>query len=157
MKKLQQKKEEMAGNDEVLAILEKDWQEITPKESRLLMNKYYSHYNLPVTIPVSEQKLFRYFLMLKRKKLRYHQAILISPKPVQTNSVFTGSRLRNQEYPIPTWEGVNKEYKGVFFLECATYLPLLTVVFKDEETLLYCISPDGNFCEISDKNFDFTL
>ena len=59
--------------------------------------------------------------------------------------------------PVPTFDGLNGEPAGIFYIDGYTYLPVLSVSYLDDQTEVICLSPEGSFCRITTKDFDFEI
>lgn len=144
-------------NSNLFEILEKDFEELSSKELQYLRNKFRSQYK--VTGRIDVDILLRYYLMLKRKYISPLEIILVTTNQVIKDfGVFGGGkRLVSDRIQVPTFDGLNGASKGMFYIDGYTYLPVLTVSYFDDHTEVICLSPEGSFCRVSTRDFDFEI
>lgn len=141
----------------LLNILEKDFEELTPDELNLVRNQARITYGLYGKIPMNV--IFNSYLNMKRKYVTELEQVLVSPKqPEYDFGVFGGGRKTIEtKVQVPTFDGQNGSPMGMFYLTEYTYLPVLTVSYFDDHTEVVCLSPEGSFCKLSTKDFDFEI
>lgn len=136
-------------NDLLRDILEKDFEELEKNELQVLRNKAREVYHIEGKEKINNETLLMVYLTLKRKLITELETILVTPdEPVVVNGVF-GKSISSGRRAIPTFDGINKENKGVFYIEEPMFLPLLSLFVLRDPNEAYCLSPYGNFCVIT--------
>lgn len=134
--------------EKLIEILEKDFEELTKGELQILRNKAREIYHIEGKERVNEETLLMVYLNLKRKYIKEFETILVEPDaPIIVKGAF-GNNITYPKKVIPTFDGINKKNKGFFYVDCPTYLPLLSLFVLREPNEAYCLSPDGNFCVV---------
>lgn len=128
-------------------ILEKDFEELEKRELQVLRNKAREIYHIEGKEKIDMETLLMVYLNLKRKLITNFETILVEPDKITVNGVF-GSKCELRIKAIPTFDGINKENKGIFYIEEPMFLPLLSLFVLREPNEAYCLSPCGNFCVI---------
>lgn len=143
-------------NKQLLDILEKDFEELSPGELQVVRNETRKIYGIEGKIGTGI--ILNSYLNMKRKFITELEQVLVCPKmAVKDFGPFAGRQVVTNKIPVPTFDGLNGEPAGIFYVEGYTYLPVLTVSYFDDHTEVICLSPEGSFCRISTKDFDFEI
>ena len=150
-------KKENRQNKQLLNILEKDFEELSAGEIQVLRNETRKLYGIEGKIEVSI--ILNSYLNMKRKYIHELEQVLVTVKQtVKDFGVFGGGKqVVSPRIQIPTFDGLNGVPKGMFYIDGYTYLPVLTVSYFEDHTEVICLSPEGSFCKISTKDFDFEI
>lgn len=140
---------------ELLPILEKDYQELTPAELNILRNATREKYHWQGT--VEAETLLQSYLLFKRRLITNLETIFIEPRHQSHCGVFGGVHITNDSPLIQTWDGIKKEPTGSFELRGGEWFGVLTVFYFDKETEVVCLSNEGHFFRISSKAFSFNI
>ena len=156
-KKNEDMKKEEKRNKQLLDILEKDFEELSAGELQVLRNETRKLYGIEGKIEVS--MILNSYLNMKRKYINELEQVLVTVKQtVRDFGVFGGGKqVVSPRIQVPTFDGLNGASKGMFYIDGYTYLPVLTVSYFDDHTEVICLSPEGSFCRISTKDFDFEI
>lgn len=151
-------RKEKRDHETLMKILEKDFEELNGDEMFRLRNEIRKRYKLGAG-SIDTLWVLNMYLMLKRENYTEHEMLLIKPRYVTTNfGVFGGGvKTTREQVLVQTFDGLKGVSKTVLSITSDTYLPLLTVSFNLEECIATCIAPDGHFCNISSKEFDFKI
>lgn len=143
-------------NKQLLDILEKDFEELSPGELQVIRNETRKIYGIEGKIGTGI--ILNSYLNMKRKFITELEQVLVCPKmTVKDFGPFAGRQVVTNKIPVPTFDGLNGASKGMFYIDGYTYLPVLTVSYFDDHTEVICLSPEGSFCRISTKDFDFEI
>lgn len=149
-------KKEFSRNRKLLDILEKDFEELTPGELQILRNETRKIYGIEGKIEVST--ILNSYLNMKRKFITQLEQVLVTTKQsLRDFGPFVGKQLVTQRVHVPTFDGLNGTSNGMFYIDGYTYLPVMTVSYFDDHTEVICLSPEGSFCKLSNKDFDFEI
>lgn len=155
-KKNEDMKKEDKQNRQLLDILEKDFEELSAGELQVLRNETRKLYGIEGKIEVS--MILNSYLNMKRKFITELEQVLVCPKmTVKDFGPFAGRQVVTNKIPVPTFDGLNGEPAGIFYIDGYTYLPVLSVSYLDDQTEVICLSPEGSFCRITTKDFDFEI
>lgn len=149
-------KKEDKRNRQLLDILEKDFEELSAGELQVLRNETRKLYGIEGKIEVS--MILNSYLNMKRKYIHELEQVLVTVKQtVRDFGPFAGRQVVTSKIPVPTFDGLNGEPAGIFYIDGYTYLPVLSVSYLDDQTEVICLSPEGSFCRITTKDFDFEI
>ena len=139
------------------AILEKDFEELSKGELQILRNETRKIYGIEGKIGIDI--LLNSYLNLKRKYIHELEQVLVTVKQnVIDFGVFGGGKqVVSPRIQVPTFDGLNGASKGMFYIDGYTYLPVLTVSYFDDHTEVICLSPEGSFCKLTSKIFEFEI
>lgn len=150
------------NNDNLIPILEKDFDELVAQEIQTLRNSARKTFKLNARYDgsLSDDKVFQFYLNEKRTHVPVAEMenLLIQPITQIVGGVFI-SKGGYVSMTVPTWDGtVMATYStGNFIIKEPIILAVLSVKYHDSETLVYCLSPAGNFCLISSRQFAFEI
>lgn len=143
-------------NKQLLDILEKDFEELSPGELQVVRNETRKIYGIEGKIGTGI--ILNSYLNMKRKFVTELEQVLVCPKmSVKDFGPFAGRQVVTSKIPVPTFDGLNGEPAGIFYIDGYTYLPVLSVSYLDDQTEVICLSPEGSFCRITTKDFDFEI
>lgn len=147
----------MNNEEKLLSILDKDFQELSNGELQVLRNETRKIYGMEGKIETGI--LLNSYLNMKRKYIHELEQVLVTvQQTVRDFGVFGGGKqVVSPRIQVPTFDGLNGASKGMFYIDGYTYLPVLTVSYFDDHTEVICLSPEGSFCSISTKDFDFEI
>ncbi len=144
-------------NERLINILDKDFEELSNGELQFLRNETRKLYGIEGKIDINT--LLNSYLNMKRKYIHELEQVLVTVKQtVRDFGVFGGGKqVVSPRIQVPTFDGLNGASKGMFYIDGYTYLPVLSVSYFDDYTEVICLSPEGSFCRISTKDFDFEI
>lgn len=144
-------------NERLRNILDKDFEELSNGELQFLRNETRKLYGIEGKIDINT--LLNSYLNMKRKYIHELEQVLVTVKQtVRDFGVFGGGKqVVSPRIQVPTFDGLNSASNGMFYIDGYTYLPVLTVSYFDDHTEVMCLSPEGSFCRISTKDFDFEI
>lgn len=143
------------NTEELIPILEKDYQELTPAELNTLRNATREKYHWQGT--VEAETLLQSYLILKRRHIPGLETVFVEPRLQKSCGVFGGISVVTESPLIQTFEGINKEPAGSFTLRSGEWFPVLTVFYFEKFTEIVCLSHEGHFFRISSQHFHFTI
>ena len=143
--------------ERLINILDKDFEELSNGELQFLRNETRKLYCIEGKIDINT--LLNSYLNMKRKYIHELEQVLVTvEQTVRDFGVFGGGKqVVSPRIQVPTFDGLNGASKGMFYIDGYTYLHVLTVSYFDDHTEVICLSPEGSFCRISTKDFDFEI
>lgn len=143
-------------NKKILEILEKDFEELNKSELQILRNETRKIQGIQGRI--KNDSLLDSYLNLKRKHVQNLEQVLVSPKLSEVDfGPFAGKQTFLNKVVVSTFESVNKPSKRKFYIDGYIYLPVLTVSYLEDKTEVICLSPEGEFCKINNKELNFEI
>lgn len=143
------------NTEELIPILSKDYQELTPAELNVLRNATREKYHWQGQ--VSAETLLQSYLILKRRYCTGLETLFIEPRFSKRCGAFGGISVTSDSPLIETFDGIHKNATGNFRLRSGAWFPVVTVFYFNEETVVIGLSPEGHFFRISSKFFSFNI
>lgn len=145
-------------DEKLLEVLEKDFEELSKKDIQILRKETRRKYGINLTNNSNPNLLLNSYLNFKRKYVSRFDYVFISPKQtIKDFGPFSGEKVVYNRFQIPTFDGFYGSIVGMFYIDEYICLPVLTVSYFDDFTEIICLSPEWNFCKLSDKIFDFEI
>ena len=157
MKEVLKQGDEGNYEEALIEILYKDFEELSESELIFLRKCIRYRFQLDACAPITDSMTLNAYLSFKRRLIPELDTITFCTYPVKYDSPFMGSDIYYPVMAVPTFEGLNRRQVQSFLVGGYLTLPLLTVFYYENNTTVYCIAPDGNFCEISSKNFKLEI
>lgn len=139
-------------DENILKILEKDFQELTNQEIQVLRNLHSHKFGTQGKIPNIE--IFTLYLKEKRKKIIELERLLVAPIDHISKKEF-GIINFAEVCTIPILKAPNGPQNGIISIRHPIILPLLTIFYNKDYEEAWCLTSSGDFCCI--KSTDFQL
>lgn len=138
----------------LIEILEKDFEELTVGERQVIRNRASERYG--INQKLTEDQLLNAYLRFKLIHISPLEMLTFKPYPLRADfGPFGGVKERFPAVTVTTFSGLNGDKTGTFIVKEETILPIVTVFYETEHVEVVCVAPDGNFCRISNLDFDF--
>lgn len=140
----------------LIEVLEKDYEELTLGERQVIRNKASERYG--INQKLTENQLLNSYLKLKLLYITPLEILTFHPYPLRADfGPFGGIKERCPAVTVTTFSGLNGDKTGTFVVKEEMTLPIVTVFYETEHTEAVCVAPDGNFCKISNRDFEFDV
>lgn len=139
-------------------ILQYDFEELTKGQIQVLRNRTREMYGIEGTERIPEKDTLYTYLIEKRRLIDELETVDVHPRRTKISGAFVnGEKLGNTKVTVTTFDGRYGLKEGSFVINVVYPLPVLTVSFVDDYIELIGLAPDGHFCLISSRCFDFEI
>lgn len=141
----------------LVELLQGDFEEIqTRYDLNLLRNYIRKNYHIEATEPVTDEMLYGGWLSLKRKLISSLETITIRPLIIGVQGTFA-NKGSVQPIVVPTYNGIYCDRCGHYTINSDTTLPLMSVFVNESPYRVTVMTPDGDFCDINERQGFLTL
>ena len=141
----------------LVELLQGDFEEIVTRyDTNLLRNYIRKNYHIEATEPVTHEMMYGGWLSLKRKLISPLETITIRPLIIEVQGAFA-NKGSVQPIVVPTYNGIYCDRCGHYTINSDTTLPLMSVFVNESPYRVTVMTPDGDFCDINERQGFLTL
>lgn len=141
-------------DDSIIRVLEKDFQELNSYERQLLRNLHTRKFGTQTRI--TENEMLTVYLREKRKRVTELERVVISTKRHTLQGTFGCTGYADVSV-IPVVTAPDGPQAGLLHVDESIMLPLLTASYFDDNTEVWCLTPSGDFCRVTSREFDVRI
>ena len=141
----------------LVELLRGDFEEIVTRyDTNLLRNYIRKNYHIEATEPVTDEMLYGGWLSLKRKLISPLEVITIRPLIVEVQGTFARKGVV-QPIVVQTYNGIYCDRCGHYTIDADVTLPLMSVFVNESPYRVTVMTPNGDFCDIDERQGSLTL